>query len=254
MNTPAMTQVVPQFAAPPYSTAPGPAPEPPQTQWPCNIEITTRISIPRSLAASHNDSQHNGTAADPNSDFLTSTNVSFKFPSDKDLQKELPAPQKPARPAHPARASTPEPVRPTTASTSATATSESVPFPDKTFMIRDSKSGKSITLVNGTPQLHGVLPSDPASHWTCFETGGWLGFRNRSSGMVLGRDGRGGVHARVTHHRAHEWFQARLHPEGGYLLLVRRGEELWRVVVLEDGKVLAESPKGGMRWEFVEVE
>lgn len=72
--------------------------------------------------------------------------------------------------------------------------------------------------------------------------------------MVLGRDGRGGVHARVTHHRAHEWFQTRLHPEGGHLLLVKRGDELWRVVVLEDGKVLAESPKGGMRWEFVEVE
>lgn len=251
-----MTQVVPQFAAPPYSAAPEPAPEPapeqPQAQGPYNIEITTRISIPRSLApGAPTDTQPSGAVIDPNSDFVTSTNVSFKFPTDKDSPKELPAPPKAAPPA---RAPTPEPARPTTASTPATATSGSVPFPDKTFMIRDSKAGKAIALVNGTPQLHGVLPSDPSSHWTCFETGGWLGFRNRSSGMVLGRDGRGGVHARVTHHRAHEWFQARMHPEGGYLLLVKRADELWRVVVLEDGKVLAESPKGGMRWEFLEVE
>ena len=222
-----MTRTVPLLEASPSSAPPS------QTRWPRTIEISTRITIPlafnpETFERCPRDNE------DPTTSCLADTNVSIKFPDQKPPEYSASSPK--------------------TASPASSVCEEAVPAPDQTFLIRDPECGKSIVVIDGNLQLHGTLPYNPASQWTCFEANGWLGFRNRATRMVMGHNGRGWFHAKVTHHRAHEWFQARRHPDGGYLLLVKHRDYLWRMDVAEDGKGLLEKPEGGKRWEFVAVD
>lgn len=222
-----MTRTVPLLEAPPSAA------ERPQMRWPRSIEIATRVTIPMIFTPETLTGQPNdGTDAVPSC--LADTNVSIKFADEK------PEANNTASSA--------------TASAAPSIREEVVPVPDRTFLIRDPECGKSIAVVDGALQLHGTLPSNPAAHWTCFESHGWLGFRCRATGNVLGHDGRGGFHAKVPHHKAHEWFQVRRHPDGGYLLLVKHRDHLWRMDVAGDGRGLVERPEGGKHWQFIAVD
>ena len=206
-----------------------------QIRWPRTIEISTRITIPVAFTPETLASQQ-PEGADPATSCLADTNVSIRFADEK--------PESDVAAAASSKTASPAP----------SIAEETVPCPDQTFLIRDPDCGKCIAMNDGALELYGTLPSNPAAHWTCFEANGWLGFRNRATGMVMGHNGRGVFHAKVTHHKPHEWFQTRRHPEGGYLLLVKHRDYLWRMDVGTDGKGLIERPEGGKRWQFVRVD
>ncbi|KAH7141356.1 hypothetical protein B0J13DRAFT_57589 [Dactylonectria estremocensis] len=132
-----------------------------------------------------------------------------------------------------------------------TLVTEAVPGPDEIFIIRHRQSGMAITLADGQLQLCEGLNPPGGFHWRCVEKEGWLGFRNCVSGTYIGHDERKRFVARVSHHKPHEYFCVRPHPKkGGYELLMRHGNELWRMDVSKDGKALVESKQEGATWDF----
>jgi hypothetical protein len=73
------------------------------------------------------------------------------------------------------------------------------------------------------------------------------------SETYIGHNGRGKFYAKVTHHKEHEYFCARRHPDGGYLLLMRHGSKLWKMDIGKDDNELVETDNEGTVWEFVKV-
>ncbi|KAF7560811.1 hypothetical protein G7046_g3348 [Stylonectria norvegica] len=126
------------------------------------------------------------------------------------------------------------------------------PWPGHTFVIRERTSGLTMTMLNGQLQLYEGFSSRGGFHWECVEKSGWLGFRNCVSGMYLGHNARGTFIAKFDQHKSHEFFTARAHPDGGYVLLFRCGDELLKVAVKEDScsKVLVQTKGEGARWDF----
>lgn len=136
-----------------------------------------------------------------------------------------------------------------------TLVTEAVPGPDEIFIIRNRENGMAITLVDGQLQLCEGLTAPGGSHWRCVEREGWLGFRNCVSGTYIGHDDRKNFVARVSHHMTHEYFCVRPHPKkGGYELLMRHGNELWRMNVGSDGKSLVETKHDGVTWDFFKTQ
>ncbi|QDS73865.1 hypothetical protein FKW77_006856 [Venturia effusa] len=145
--------------------------------------------------------------------------------------------------------------------TSSTSTSSSVPWQGCTYIIRHSKTGEVLTLLDGQ-----VILEKPGGRghikWDCVDTGGWLGFKSPISGKYISQH-RDGLICAVDHHSWCEHFVARSNPEGGYLLLMRQGGKLFdffggdlRVLGLEvvDGKKkVAKVDEGGIVWDFVKV-
>jgi hypothetical protein len=127
-----------------------------------------------------------------------------------------------------------------------------VPGPNETFLIRHRESFRTITLIDGQLRLCDDLTLQGGFHWRCEEKDGWLGFRNCVSGTYMGYDDKKKFIARVTHHRDHEYFCVRPHARrGGYELLTRHGQKLWRMGVADDGKTLVEITQGeGATWDF----
>lgn len=245
-----MTITAPLF----FERPPAPSPSPGPTQGPrgCDIEVATQINIPFALTPEMLTEKRHGNedlSNDMGSLAITSVSVSVKFAGGSHTvypNNVTPVPPADATPAPPADVPSPP-----TASVHPPA--EAVPAPDETFIIRDPGSGRVICTTGPEVRLADMNPDSQSSHWICFENNGWLGFRNRASGMVLGHNGKGGFHAKVEHHKSHEWFQVRRHPDGGYLLLVRYKDHLRRVAVGGDGEALVEKKDGGVRWEFVKV-
>jgi hypothetical protein len=135
--------------------------------------------------------------------------------------------------------------------------SSSVPWPGSTFIIRNALSGHVITLREGQLVL-APLGGRDSIHWACIETKGWLGFRNTSSGKLLGHDINGKLRCSADYHLMWEYFCVRMTPEGGYVLLMTHWERLWHVgSKVEQGvEVLAkmgDGVNGGVVWEFVKV-
>ncbi|KAK7432535.1 hypothetical protein QQZ08_000742 [Neonectria magnoliae] len=132
---------------------------------------------------------------------------------------------------------------------------EAVPGPDEVFIIRHREHGLVITLVDGQLQLCTKLSPQGGFHWRCVEKDGWLGFRNSISGTYIGHDERKKFIARVSHHKGHEKFCVRPHPKkGGYELLMRHGNELWRMDMGSDGKTLVETKQEGATWDFFKTQ
>lgn len=133
----------------------------------------------------------------------------------------------------------------------------SVPCPGKTYKIHLRHSEKVITITEGEVVLQSPADAQPGGgwYWVCVEKGNWLGFRNHVSGRFLGHDGKSGLHAKVTHHKAHEYFCVRHHPHGGYVLLVKYpwGEELRKIGYASDGMTLVEKENDCPQWTFEEV-
>lgn len=138
-------------------------------------------------------------------------------------------------------------------SRSHTTSSDAVPWAGETYMIRDRLHGRIITLEESNLRLETHISRTGGWHWVCVEKDGWLGFRNRVSGTYIGHNGKGKFYAKVTHHKDHEYFCARRHLDGGYLLLMRHGSKLWKMDIGEDGHELIETENEGTVWEFVKV-
>ncbi|KAI1076903.1 hypothetical protein F5B20DRAFT_554196 [Whalleya microplaca] len=130
---------------------------------------------------------------------------------------------------------------------------ETVPWPGQKFAIRSQTSGRVITLVEGELRMEDNLGEQGGWHWVCVEKNGWLGFRSPVSGTYMGHNGRGGFVAAVKHHKSYEYFCTRRHPDGGYLLLMKHGDDLWKMDVGEEGHDLIETKGDGTVWDFVKV-
>ncbi|KAJ3457554.1 hypothetical protein MRS44_014695 [Fusarium solani] len=148
---------------------------------------------------------------------------------------------------------------PTPTHTSATETGidnplpvESVPSPDAVFIIRHRDTGKVITLIDGELSLCEGFSARGGFHWHCVEKDRWLGFRNCVSGTYIGHNERKHFIARVSHHRPHEFFTLRPHPQGGYELLMRHNNELWSMDIGPDGQ-LVETKGEGALWDFLKT-
>ena len=140
---------------------------------------------------------------------------------------------------------------------------ESVPWPDRTFMIRNRESDQILARENGNLVLKEIAELAPCGwRWTCVEhPEGWFGFRETSSGTYLGRDNRGGFRACATEHKGWEYFDARGHPDGGYQLLsVKGGWDRQRMAVdMQTKRVveiagLGDTVGAAARWDFVQIE
>lgn len=132
-----------------------------------------------------------------------------------------------------------------------------MPWSGKIYKIHLRNTDKLITLTEGEVMLQSPAEAQPGGgwFWVCEEKGNYLGFRNHVSGNFLGHNGKSGLHARVTHHKAHEFFSVKHHPDGGLLLLVKYpwGEEMRQIGYASDGKTLVEKEKDGAQWIFEEV-
>ncbi|OTA98209.1 hypothetical protein M426DRAFT_70257 [Hypoxylon sp. CI-4A] len=137
--------------------------------------------------------------------------------------------------------------------TASTSRRETVPWPGHTFIIRDPDSGRQITLECGELLLRSDRGNQGGYHWDCVEKDGWLGFRDPVHGMYMGHNNRGSFIAQVKHHKGYEFFCARRHPDGGYLLLTQHWNELWKMTIGKDGRSLVETTGKGTAWEFVDV-
>ena len=132
-----------------------------------------------------------------------------------------------------------------------------VPWPGSTFIILCITSGRVITLLGGKITL--TPPGGRGSiYWECVETGGWLGFRDTVSGMFLGHDANRNLRCSAKLHLPWEYFNVRMKPDGGCVLLMTHFDKLWHVGVKTESGVeklakIAEGGSGGIAWEFVKV-
>ncbi len=139
---------------------------------------------------------------------------------------------------------------------------ESVPWPGRTFMIRNRASDQILARENGNLVLKGIAELAPCGwRWACVEhPEGWFGFRETSSGTYLGRDNQGGFRARATEHKGREQFDARRHPDGGYQLLSIHWWNRQRMAVdMKTQRVveitgLGDTAEAAARWDFVQIE
>lgn len=130
---------------------------------------------------------------------------------------------------------------------------DAVPWAGETFIIRNRVHGQIITLKDGNLRLEANVSGIGGSHWVCVETDGWLGFRNCVSGTYIGHNGHRSFHAKATLHKNFEFFCAKRHPDGGYLLLTIHGSIFWKMDIGEDGNELVETGNEGTVWEFIKV-
>jgi len=138
----------------------------------------------------------------------------------------------------------------------------SFPWPGFTFIIREVPSKRVISLQEGQVVLVESESDDcKSTHWECVENKGWLGFRNPVSGKWLGHWTDDEIICSQPDHLGWEFFCARrISPEGGYVLLMRNGDdELWPVVIRpgHEGAMLAKANKrvgDGLVWEFIKVQ
>ncbi|KAH8803556.1 hypothetical protein F5884DRAFT_509390 [Xylogone sp. PMI_703] len=135
-----------------------------------------------------------------------------------------------------------------------------VPWPGRTFKIVDEDKHRAISLVMGNLQLEKDFSQHGSWHWLCVGKKGWLGFRNKASGMFMGHTIDMSITANQPHDLSWDHFCAVRHPDGGYVLRVKHGKKdqnLWNVCIDETENCLvargAEESEGA-RWRFLWVD
>jgi hypothetical protein len=132
-----------------------------------------------------------------------------------------------------------------------------IPWYDKTYMIKEKKTGKAIAITkDGLLHLGDGSTSTTANRWLCVSKDNHTGFWNSHSGVYLGHDGRdnqSSVHAIATKMKDYEYFFARQHPDGGYQLLSAVGSQLLYFVVSAAGEKVMRTRHGDTLWVFEEV-
>lgn len=137
-----------------------------------------------------------------------------------------------------------------------------LPSRNMTFIIRDPKTHRIISLKEGAPKMVHLdifhYQYNVASHWHCVENEMmWLGFYNDVSGTYLGHDSNDGIRARATKHNAWEWFCPRQHPDGGQLLLIKddNGFSPMKIGGKENMELVVDSQRReGTMWEFIRID
>src|SRR5690554_4415016 len=138
---------------------------------------------------------------------------------------------------------------------------ESVPWPGRTYMIRNRASDRILAREDGILVLKEATDLGTCGwRWACIEhREGWLGFRETSSGVYLGRDNYGNFQASATEHKGWEQFDARRHPDGGYQLLSMIWWKRKRMAADIENKYVVEVAGSGdevgvaAQWDFIQV-
>jgi hypothetical protein len=130
---------------------------------------------------------------------------------------------------------------------------ESVHYPEMVFIIRLHDTNKAITLVDDELRLCEGFSARAGFHWQCVEKDIWPGLLNSVSGTMIGHNSRKKFITKAEKHLEFELFTPRPHPQGGYELLARHGQELWSMTVAEDGTELIETKGEGSLWDFLKV-
>lgn len=133
---------------------------------------------------------------------------------------------------------------------SANKVDEVVPWPGETLIIREKDTQLILTLLGGHLKLCPTAAARGGFEWDCTEQNGWLGFRNTISGQHISFDRDYGFTAVSYTLLSSNKFNARRHPEGGYILMAKDCEIL-RQMSLSPEKSLSWREKNETRWEFV---
>ncbi|KAF5878473.1 putative dynamin family protein [Botrytis fragariae] len=121
--------------------------------------------------------------------------------------------------------------------------SSSNPWPNFTYAIRASSSGKFLASNSGGITLVGPQSGrNPGVRWKCTEIKGWLHFQNTASGCFLGHNFWGEIVCTASVADGWERFTTRPIPEGGHYLLMTHWERLWKVGI--KGGTLAKIGEG----------
>jgi hypothetical protein len=137
----------------------------------------------------------------------------------------------------------------------------SIPWPGRTFIIRNRANGKVITFLDGE-----IILDKPGGlgtfRWRCVEKFGWLGFKDPASALHLGYDKESRLRCAMDHHQDWEYISPRMRPDGGFVLMVLVEQQL-----LPLGAVVEELKNGikqkvmimdwlseGVVWDFIEVQ
>ncbi|RFU74592.1 dynamin family [Trichoderma arundinaceum] len=125
----------------------------------------------------------------------------------------------------------------------------------KTFLIRTRHEPHFIlAFENGGLKLLSKPSLGGGYFWHCMKRNGWYTFRNTVTGSYLNYDGQGKICARQPHHKRHEYFMAERHEEGGYILLLKQGDELLQAAISDNEKCLLAQREEGTAWDFIEAE
>ncbi|KAL7788418.1 hypothetical protein V8C43DRAFT_307199 [Trichoderma afarasin] len=134
---------------------------------------------------------------------------------------------------------------------------DTVPWPDKTYMIREKESGLVIGISDGRLYMHEFSKGlDPEPyHWFCVESNGYFGFFNRRNNKYLSSR-KGSALCTVSDFGTTEYFFPRRHPNGGYQLLVAviavNSIRANQVAILSQDNIIMRQHAGTI-WEFVQV-
>lgn len=130
-----------------------------------------------------------------------------------------------------------------------------IPWPGNTYIVIEKGSDRAITLSEDGLCLQELSQSQNANNrWLCVEKNGYFGLYNAKTGVYLGHDSASTMQACA--HSLDEWelITPRLHPEGGYQLLMPFwAHTLMMITVEDDGKRLARRQHGLTTWEFIKV-
>lgn len=131
------------------------------------------------------------------------------------------------------------------------------PKTGKYFMIRTRMEPHYIlTVENGELRLLEKPTLGGGSFWHCVKRSGWHTFCNSVTGTHLHHDGQGKIkiqHAGSSFQDMNEYFTTERHEDGGYILLMKHGDELSQVAISGDGKCLIEKKEDGTAWDFIEA-
>ncbi|EHK22799.1 uncharacterized protein TRIVIDRAFT_131558, partial [Trichoderma virens Gv29-8] len=127
------------------------------------------------------------------------------------------------------------------------------PKAGKYFMIRTRAEPHYIlTVEDGELRLLTKPTLGGGTFWHCSKRSGWLTFRNSVTGTFLGQNGQGGFSATQFHQEMREYFVTERHEDGGYILIMKNGDELSQVAISGDAECLVEQKEGGTAWDFIE--
>ncbi len=133
------------------------------------------------------------------------------------------------------------------------------PKPRSTYIIRSVTTGHVIKLSDGHVTLS-ARDTYGSDEWVCVKgVDGWIGFRNRIAGRLLGYDKNWNLCCSAEDLRQWEWFRARKRAEGGFVLIM---SHWWRglqpVGIREAGgkkklAMIKSWEADEAVWEFIEV-